>query len=197
MSIGKRVSATLGALAKGDHEQALHDICSAIEVTATKEAGKSGRRSYKDFIADNLVLITRSAFGVDGTWGSMGFKYDHPDVKPGPNGFCSFEDIMYHVVRCGLYHEATLPSSLTFTNNNVISCDGGKTLSLPAALTKGLTVAVLTSPVNAGEGIDPRYEINIDFVKIVANKLWGKRAALTALLEGIVSVWEAIKAIEC
>ncbi len=75
MSIGSRVSAALDALAKGDAEQALHDICSAIEVTASKEAGKGGRRSYKEFIRDNFVLITRSAFGVEGTLARLRVKY--------------------------------------------------------------------------------------------------------------------------
>jgi hypothetical protein len=73
MSVGSRVSAALDAFAKEQYEQALHDICSATEVTATKEAGKGGRKSYKDFIADNMVIITRCGFGVDGTFAQMSF----------------------------------------------------------------------------------------------------------------------------
>ena len=67
MTIANRVAAALLAMSNEDPESALHDICSAIEVTAANEAGRGGRRSYKDFIGDNFDLISRASFGVEGT----------------------------------------------------------------------------------------------------------------------------------
>jgi hypothetical protein len=195
MSIGNRVAAALTAFSSNDTEQALHDICSAIDTTATKEAGKGGRRSYEEFIRDNFVLISRTAFGVEGTIGKLRIAYNHPDITPDADGLCGIEEVVYHVVRCGLYHEASLPATLTFVQTNFIKCDRGSTLVLPANLVKGLIAAVVVSPANSGETIDPKYELTFDFVKISVNKLWGKRAEVNALLDAICSVRHAISAI--
>ncbi len=195
MSVGKRVAAALTAFSSNDTEQALHDICSAIDTTPTTEAGKGGRRSYKEFIGDNFALISRAALGVEGTIGKLRIAYNHPDITPDADGLCGIEEIIYHVVRCGCYHETSLPSTLTFVQANAIKCDGGSTLVLPANLVKGLIAAVVVSPVNSGETIDPKHELTFDFVKISVNKLWGKRAELNALLDAICSVRHAISAI--
>jgi hypothetical protein len=62
MSVGSKVAEAIEKMAVSDYEEALFQICSAIDATATAEAGKRGRGSYKDFIHDNLTLITKIGF---------------------------------------------------------------------------------------------------------------------------------------
>src|SRR5262245_13698054 len=109
MPIGKQVSDAVTKMDAKDPEGALFAICAAIEATATKEFGAGGRRNYKDFIHQNLDVITWTAFGPRIL--NLKLAYQHPDVKLDADGLCTFEDIMYHVVRCGLYHTTDLPNN--------------------------------------------------------------------------------------
>ena len=85
MSVGKRVSDTIDKMGLGDAEGALFQICAAIDVTAKTEFGKSGRRSYKDFIHQNLGLITDIAFGSLKIL-NLNLRYDHPKLKKNADG---------------------------------------------------------------------------------------------------------------
>jgi hypothetical protein len=196
MSISKRVKAALDAMKGDDPEQALHDICSAIEQTAKQESGGKGARTYKDFIRDNFTLISRSSFGVEGSMGQLQVAYSHPQITPDADGLVGFEAIVYHVVRCGLYHSTELPVSLRFQKGKVIHADGGSSLVLPSELVNGLIMAVVASPSNANESLDPHYRMEIQFVGLVVNNVWGKRDQLNALFDSMVNLISAVRPFE-
>src|SRR5262245_55520717 len=108
MSIAKRVMDTIDKLIAGDREGALFQICSAIDATAQAQYGKEGGAQYRRFIHENLELIT-SVRGVRRT--NFHFEYDlnahrgkRPPIPAQPDGTFSIQDILYYVVRCGLYH---------------------------------------------------------------------------------------------
>jgi hypothetical protein len=54
MSIGKRIAEAVEKSSKGDPESVLISVSIAIDATASKLYGKSGRSSYKKFIHKNL-----------------------------------------------------------------------------------------------------------------------------------------------
>src|SRR5258708_38169777 len=101
MSIGKRVSDAIDKMEASDPEGALFVICAALEATGVKEFGQKGRSSYKDFISQNLGLITDIALG--GRILNLRLEFDHPEMKKNADGVYPIEEIFYHAVRCGLY----------------------------------------------------------------------------------------------
>lgn len=183
MSIGKRVSEAIDKMQAGDPESALFAICAAIEATAAKELGRTGRSTYKTFIHDNLAIITQVAFTRRVMNLHVAFDHSSQSIKTGPNGECSVEDIFYHAVRCGLYHSAELPLNLRFIDEKKISCEGG-VLHLPSALIYGLITAVVIAPVNRDEvaNASPMFNWGSGF-RIPVSLLWGRRAEFQWLLD--------------
>ena len=177
-------------------QKSLFQICAAIEITAKTEFGKKGRTAYKNFIHQNLALITDIAFGVKIR--NLTFRFDHPDLPKNADGHVPLQDIFYHVVRCGLYHEASLPGNLKFIDEMRISAENG-VLILPSALIYGLVTAVIVSPANCserapiefnldGRGIPQTQRIimmDIGVFQIPINKLWGRREELLWLLDAV------------
>jgi len=185
VSIAKRVAEAVEKMAQNDAEGALLPISSAVDATATKHFNRRGRRSYKDFIHENLGLITKVALGPSVL--NIKLKYDHPDLETGPDGLCTIEDILYHVVRCGLAHSAELPSTLKFVDENRFQVDNGL-LVLPASLIYGLIAAVVVCPENTDQSIADNYGLNVRGFQIRLNDLWGRKAEL----ENLFAAMEAI-----
>jgi hypothetical protein len=206
MSIGKRVSEAWDKLEAGDPESALFAICPAVEATAKKEFGKGGRGSYKDFIRNNLPLIT-----MIGVWGmntkELWLPYTNvaknEDLRIGEGGFYPFglypfEEIVYHIARCGLGHEAGLPPDLEFVDKPEIRSDPSGKLYLPASLVLGLIFAVVASPANQNEaetGTGAKARVYMDGpYPLPLNKLWGRRTELLWLLE-VRTEWRRLEAL--
>ena len=185
MSIAKRVAEAVEKMAQNDTEGALLPISAAVDATATKHFNRRGRKSYKDFIHENLSLITKVAFGPSIM--NINIKYDHPDLETGPDGLCTIQDILYHVVRCGLTHSAKLPSTLKFVDENKFQVDNDL-LVLPASLVFGLIAAVVVCPENADQTIPDNYVLNVRGFQIKLNDLWGKKQEL----ENLFATMEAI-----
>jgi hypothetical protein len=178
MGIADRVAGAIRYMADGQAEAALHEICSAIEATATREAGKGGRRTYKEFVHDNLYLITKTGLGVPVL--NINLHYSHPEIETDGNGLCSIQDVIYHAVRCGLYHQAKLPADLKFGAEQVFKYEDD-VLVLPASLIHGFIIAVVAAPVNKGETVDGHYGFTLRGFDVPVNKVWGQRDKILAL----------------
>jgi len=187
MSIGKRISDTIDKMEAADPEGALFQICAAIDVTAKNEFGKSGSKNYKNFIHQNLGLITDIAFGGRKIL-NLNLAYDHPELKKNVDGSVPVQDIFYHIVRCGLYHEATLPDDLKFTDDMQIRIEENGVLVLPSALIYGLICAVVVSPANRDERAPKEAMLNFGEFPIPINKMWGHRNELLWLLDAVNEV---------
>src|SRR5688500_6195752 len=124
MSVGKRVAEAIDKMQQRDAEGALFQICAPIDSTAKREASKGGGKTYREFVHDNLGLITRVGLGVGILNVNLG-QFDHPKIKTDEHGRCSVEQILYHAVRCGLYHEGKLPPNLRFDFGYKWWTDGG------------------------------------------------------------------------
>ncbi len=181
MSVGKRIEDTIEKMQKGDPEAALFQICSAVEATAVAEAGKRGKLAFKQFLKANAILITRVAFGGPAVE-NLHLGYSHPDVPADSQGCCRIEDIYYHAVRCGLYHEAKLPANLKFEMKPEIRFDNA-TLYLPGSLIYGLITAVVVSKANVNERVADTYGINLPTVSVPINCMWGRRQEFEWLLD--------------
>jgi hypothetical protein len=185
VSIAKRVAETVEKMAQNDAEGSLLPISSAVDATATKHFNRRGRKSYKDFIHENLGLITKVGFGPSVM--NINLKYDHPDLETEPDGLCTIQDILYHVVRCGLAHSAELPSTLKFVDENKIQVENDL-LVLPSSLIYGLIAAVVVCPENTDQTIAENYGLNVRGFQIALNDLWGKKTEL----ENLFAAMEAI-----
>ena len=82
MSIEDRVTKAVESLGKGEPESALHDICSAVDMTATILYGKPGKESYKNFIHDNSDIITKIS-GSSGMSVQRRKLFPEDDIKVG------------------------------------------------------------------------------------------------------------------
>lgn len=187
MSVGKRVSDTIDKMEAGDPDGALFQICAAVDFTAKNEFSNSGRRSYKDFIHQNLGLITDIAFGGRKIL-NLNLAYDHPEIKKNADGCVPVQDIFYHAVRCGLYHKTSLPDNLKFTDEMQIRIEEDGVLVLPSALIYGLITAVVVSPANRDEHAPKEGMLNFGDFPIPINKLWGRRDELLWLLDAVNEV---------
>lgn len=166
---------------------ALVAICNAIDATARKEYKsltlKVGER-YKKFLSDNLLIITKASYGI-AIRGDFRFGNVFQNVK-GMGSFkaetdVSIVDIVYHVVRCHLTHEAKLPLELKFHNKPQFINDG-QALIMPISLVFGLIAAVVGAPSNSGNITQPDLAMNFPSGQIPLDSLWGQKDKIEALL---------------
>lgn len=142
---------------------------------------KNNNQAYKDWLHDNLSLITKVGIG-NVSIENMRFAYSHPGLRSDNDGLFSFEQILYHIIRCGLLHGAKLPETLKFSNEGIIKIEDD-TLTLGSSLIYGLIAAVVVCRVNAKETIPDNYGITVFGKPISLNKLWGNMKALMDLFE--------------
>ncbi len=157
MSVGKRVTDSFEKMKRGDAEGALFAICAAIEETARRESLPKGRRGFKRFIADNIHII--SGIGIGHPIAGLSIGYAHPDLPRSSDGNARIEDIVYHLIRCGLYHSAMLPATVCLTENKIGSDKDILLLVL-------IYVAVIGSYMSLGYALSRKW--NIDLARYIA-----------------------------
>ncbi len=186
MSIAKRIEEAITKMDAGDFEGALIQVSIAVDATASQEyPNMNNNNAYKNFIHNNFDLISRVSSEGTVTIGHLFLKYNHPDIIPNKNGLCSIEQILYHVVRCGLLHKAALPSDLKFIDKGMISVKNNS-LVLPVGFIYGLLATVVVSPSNKNQRTSSNSIFNIHGSKISLNELWGNKKKLLRLYAGRV-----------
>ena len=182
MSVSKRVEDAIDKTVSGDTESALIPVSIAIDATASQVyPHKRNNQAYKEWLHDNLTLITKVGMG-NVSIENIHLKYSHRDLQPDHKGLCSIEQLLYHVVRCGLLHKAELPNTLKFSSEDVIKIEGD-TLTLGSSLLNGLILAVVVSPVNANEKAQNNYGITVFGKHILLNEIWGKKEVVLNMFE--------------
>lgn len=178
MSIANRVADSVDAFVAGNVEQALINVSIAIDATAQRQFGGHGNtgHKYKDFLHANMDIITKVGFGVPIL--NLNLAYDHPDLKKEANGCCTFQSILYHVVRCGLLHAGTIPQTLIFQEERLIEANGGGKLVLPTSIVYGLLTSVVVAPTNAKEKSPRPVFLNLPCLRIPIEMAWGKKTEL-------------------
>jgi hypothetical protein len=179
-AIGRRVAEAMQRNARGDYESALIQASIAVDATSKRThptpSGRSSRQPYQRFIHDNLGIISRVAFG-NVTMLNLSLQYSHPDVEADAEGLCTFEQILYFVVRCGLLHAGEISNDIEFVPRNVIELKGN--LQLPASLIKGVLVAVVLAPENAHEKAPGQFGFILPCgTQKYLDEMWGQRCAI-------------------
>ena len=175
LTVGDRVHEAINYMDKGQIELALTPTCIAIDMTAQLyyKKIKSSNKDYKNFIKKHLWLITY--MGLPGIYSnSIKISFKHPDIMLDQDGFCSIEDIIYHVIRCGLIHSNGIDSKIEW--NRIITlgnCQNGNLL-LSDNLIWGLIGSIVFSEVNSNEKTGELCWISIADFKFFINDIWGR-----------------------
>ena len=184
MSIGKRITEVFEKLNKKDYEAALIPLSIAVAATSTKEYPriKYDNQKYKTFLTKNIDIITLTGIGVI-LKKSMSFKLVAPSIKyPLIDGMATLEEILYHIVRCNLIHEAELDKKIIFQKGNTCALLEDAIL-LPSELLEGMIFAVIGSSHNSTERLENKLTISIAEESINLDTLWGEKSKIMDLLE--------------
>lgn len=106
VTISDRIQSMIDHMDKDEIELALSDVCIAIDITSKKHFRKksSSASVYKDFIKENLWIIVFVGTGTILTE-DIKIPFEHEDIKKSADGYCTLEDVIYHVIRCGYIHD--------------------------------------------------------------------------------------------
>jgi hypothetical protein len=111
----KRINEAVTHLRKNDAEAALIDLAIAVDATAGQ-----GGKAYKDWLAARIEIISLCLFQLHGhSFEAVRFPdlFGNPKMRPDEHGTVSLQEIIYHVVRCCLLHDALLPEQLRDNKN--------------------------------------------------------------------------------
>ena len=175
MSIGTFIEASLYHFDQKEYDISLALACSAVDATASK-CGYEGKNNtkYKLFLKDNMRVIT--TFGFPGISAS-GIKIkciNIKELKTNNDNMVDIENIIYHIIRCGLIHQCDIDSQIEFTSQTFVE-DFIDKFKIPQELVLGLIVAVALAKCNKNERLSKEYSIVNPLTKeiINLNKLWG------------------------
>ena len=184
MAIEDRVDRGFRSLAEKDYESALIAASIAVDATAKRERRNlSNNKAYKAFIKSNMPIITRFSMGGTTVYGDFRLGWTNPDVRADADGLVNLEQILYHVVRCGLVHEAELPSSVVICEENRIGSNDQGQLILPSTIVVGLLVAVIASPRNKNCVSMMQWTVDWGDGPTVVTDYWGEKLKLLKEIE--------------
>lgn len=170
ITVGQRVKYVIDEMEKGNFELALEHVAIAIDITSKRyyKGSKSSKSNYKNLLKEYSWLIELMAFfGINLDESKFG---NYPiDGNPEP----SFQDLIYHVIRCNLVHDEGVPKNFEFSDIDMITLKKDH-LVFPKRLVWGLLAIVVFCPVNASELTDDGYYISIFQNQFHINDFWGK-----------------------
>mgnify|MGYP000288195872 CR=1 FL=1 len=175
MSIGSFISSSLDLLKAEIYDVALSLACSAVDATSAKmyPDEKYNNVRYKSFLKENMRIVT--TFGMPGvSAGGIKIKcVNIPGLKTDKESMASLEDIIYHIIRCGLIHQCEIEDRIEFTEKTMLG-DFENKFRIPYAIIFGLVMAVILAKVNSSENMKSSHKIEIGGKAINLNSLWGK-----------------------
>jgi hypothetical protein len=175
MSIGSFISSSLQLLKEGTHDVALSLACSAVDATSAKmfPNEKQNNARYKKFLKKNMRIIT--TFGMPGlSAGGIRIKCSNiPGIKTDAEGMAGLEDIIYHIIRCGLIHQCEIEESIEFTQGTMLG-DFEQKFRIPYAIVLGLVMSVILAKENKNESMSKSHYLNLNSKNVDLNSLWGK-----------------------
>lgn len=126
-----------------NYQEALCLACSAIDACASnKYPNEKNNVAYKNFLKDNFRVICKRGFpGLSA--GEIRIKVNVPSInlKTDENGYVGMEQIIYHVLRCGLVHKCDIENNIKFTDNTIIG-DWNDYFYIPKNIILGLIDSV-------------------------------------------------------
>lgn len=189
VSVGQRVQSMIDHVSKGEVELALSDICIAIDITSQKYYNESASSAscYKRFLKENMWMIVVTGMGSLITE-SVKLPFTHKDIKSDSEGYCTLEQIIYHVMRCGLIHGTGEESKIIWNSNVPLAIDKDQNLNISPSFIWGLALCVITCPVNINERVGDYCWISMATFKYLINDLWGKRDSVKKMIKSQYNV---------
>ena len=188
ITVGDRIQAAIDHMDRREVELALSDVCIAIDITAQKyfNADKSSASLYKKFLQENMWIILTAGFGgvvVEG----IKVPFSHPDIKGDDQGYCTLDQIIYHVMRCGLLHGTGEKDGIIWSNQTVLAYSDG-ILYISPNFIWGMMMAVIACPCNSQEHVNDTSWIALASFKYLVNDLWGKRSSVKLMIKSQFAV---------
>ena len=189
VSIGQRVQSMIEHMSKGEVELALSDICIAIDITSQKYYNEpnSSASCYKRFLKENIWMIVATGTGSLITE-AVKLPFTHKNIKSDSEGYCTLEQIIYHVMHCGLIHGTGEESKIIWNANIPLAIDEEQNLNISPNFIWGLALCVITCPVNLHERVEDYSWISMGTFKYLINDLWGKRDSVKNMIKSQYSV---------
>lgn len=189
VTVGDRIQSMIDHMDKGEIELALSDVCIAIDITSQKYYGEthSSATCYKKFLKENIWMIVVTGMG-NLISDSIKIPFKHEDVKTDDQGYCTLEQIIYHVMRCGLIHGTGEDNKIIWNNRIPLVLDKYGNLNLSPSFIWGLALCVITCPVNNGEKVRDTCWISTASFKYLINDLWGKRDSVRKMIKSRYNV---------
>ncbi len=171
MTIAARIQECTGKLGMGDAENAFIQLAIAIDGTAKHlYPGKKTSERCKQFLKDSLPFILWSlSNGTPTKAGSFSFELSSSGAS---SGSIMFEELVYRVMRCSLFHDGELSEKVEFVNAPYIGTLNGK-MQFPLALIGSLLFAVIASPVNERQRVSESTSFTFGNVKVPVNDMLG------------------------
>jgi len=179
ITLGQRVQLAIDEVEQNRFELALQHAAIAIDITAKRQykSAKSSKSNYKRLLKDYSWLIELMAFG--------GINLDESkfgnfpiDGNPKP----SFQDLIYHVVRCNLVHDEGVPDNFEFTDSDTIIMRKDH-LVFPKKLIWALLAVIVFCPCNSHEKTADGYWLSIFENRFIINDFWGQECVARIVYE--------------
>lgn len=124
------------------YDEALTLVCISVDACASKKyESKYNGEKYKKYLRDNFSIICK--YGFPGIQASCIKIRNIKNVKliTDDKGFVGVEDIIYHLIRCGLVHECNIDETIELTEKTEIGSDNNK-FFIPKDIILGLIASV-------------------------------------------------------
>jgi len=179
ITIGQRVQLAIDDVGQGRFELALQHMAIAIDITAKRhyQSAKSSKSLYKRLLKEYSWLLELMAFGginLEET------KFGNFPIDGNPDP--TFQDLIYHVIRCNLVHDEGIPENFEFTDTDTITLKKDH-LIFPKKLIWGLLAVVVFCPCNADQRTADGYWLSIFDNRFVINDFWGQESVTTIVYE--------------
>lgn len=110
-AVCKRINEALAYLLKEDAEAALTPLLNAIDAVAGQ-----GRSKYKGWLSKRMNIISLCFFSLGGhSFSNVNLPHlplSDSIKKPDEHGTVPFQEMIYHLIRCGLVHDCSLPKQI-------------------------------------------------------------------------------------
>lgn len=125
------------------YEEALCLVCIAVDArSANQYPNKKNAERYKLFLKDHFPTICKYGFpGIEASSIRIKVNIQCIALKPDKNGYVDMEQIIYHVLRCGLVHECNIEKTILFTDTSIIG-DWNEKFYIPKDIIWGLIESI-------------------------------------------------------
>lgn len=183
-TVGKRIQSMIDHMGKGETALALSDVCIAIDITAQKYYNEthSSATCYKRFLKEHMWMIMATGMGSIVT-SAIKIPFTHMNIRTDDQGYCTLEEIIYHVIRCNLIHGTGENSNIIWNNKVSLAIGPDGTLNLSPSFIWGFALCVIACPVNRDERVGDTCWISTVTFKYLINDLWGKRDSVKKMIQ--------------